>query len=320
MKIAIVVNDKRRTERRHELANKSLPPLWAEKWEQMCIVNSIEFKKFDSFNPDFIDNLLAYNADRTLWRSIGNTLMKFKDEAQRQLLDRTGLRIVPNWNTHYLYDHKIRQSYLFKLHRIPQPETKVFFNEPYALDYIEKAEYPFVIKSDGGAGGKSFRFIEDKKQALTMVDAVFHQKGKWTGREYESHILYAQEYIPAPGIWRVWMFKDKLGVAHFVKNAPGTKRASGHGEIIYLPIPSGLFNMTSKINRGMRWDWSMYDMIWSKKHNKWLVLEITDTISDRDWKKRKFAYYREDDEWIPKEESILPPEYIFNLFVLEEMS
>ncbi len=316
MKIAIVVNDKRRTIRCPE---EKRPFLWAEKWVEMCKANSITYRKFDSFDPDFIDKLIAYNPDRTLWRSIGNTLMKFKDEGQRQLLDIAGLRVVPNWNTHYLYDHKIRQTYLFQLTGIPHPETKIFFNESYALKYIDKTEYPFVVKADGGAGGKSFRFIENKEQALDLIYEIFRKRGKWTGREYESSILYAQEYIPAPGVWRIWMFLDKVAVGMFVNNAVGTLKASGAGKMSYPPVPKELLNMTMKINRGLRLDWYMYDIIWSKKHKKYLILEITDTVDDRDRKNRKETIYRIENDWIVRPGKLMPPEIIFNLFVLEDM-
>jgi len=316
MNLAIIQNDKRRTETCPK-GKKAF--LWAEKWREMAIDNSFEYRMFDSFDPDFLDKLIAYNPVRILWRSIGSCLMKFKDEGQRKLLDISGLRVVPNWNTHYLYDHKIRQSYLFKLRGIPHPETKVFFNESYALEYIDEAVYPFVVKSDGGAGGKSFRFVENKEQALDLVHEIFRKRGKWTGREYETCIFYAQEYIPAPGVWRIWMFKDTVAVGHFVNNAEGTLKASGRGHITYPEVPVELFKMTEKINNDLQLDWCMYDLIWSKKHKKYLVLEITDTIVDRDRENRTTTYYRKNGEWIPKKEKESAPETIFKLFVLEDL-
>lgn len=316
MKIAIVQNDKRRT---NKCPKEKKPFLWAEKWKELSIDNGFEYRMFDSFDPNFIDKLLDYNPWRALWRSIGDPLMKFKDEGQRQLLDIAGLRVVPNWKTHYLYDHKIRQSYLFKLRDIPHPETKVFFNEPYALEYINEAMYPFVVKADGGAGGKSFQLIENKEQALDLVCEIFQRKGKWTGREYESCIFYTQEYIPAPGVWRIWMFKDKVATGHFVNNAEGTLKASGRGRISYPEFPIELFKMTMEINNSLQLDWCMYDIIWSKKHKKFLILEITDTIVDRDRENRTTTYYRKEEEWIPEEKIESPPETIFNLFVLEEV-
>ena len=293
---------------------------WSEDWKELCDANSIEFREFDSYDPDFIDKLLAYNPGRTLWRSVNSALMKFKDEAQRELLDKTDLRIIPNWRTHYLYDHKIRQSYLFKFRSIPHPRTKIFFSETHALNYIEKAEYPFVVKADSGAGSKSFRFIEDKEQARKIVTDIFHRKGKWSGREYENHVFYTQEYIPAPGIWRIWMFQDRVAVGLYIENRLGRRTASGGGRIVYRTVPSELFDMTMKINQRMGWDWSMYDIIWSEKYEKRLILEITDTVSDRGREKRKLTYYRKEDKWFAKEGNPSPQEIIFNLFILRGMT
>lgn len=293
-------------------------PDWSEGWKKLCITNSIEFEEFDSYDPDFIDKLLAYNPYRTLWRSGNGPREKFKDEAQRQILDKTNLRIVSNWRTHWVYDHKIRQSYLFKLHNIPHPKTRIFFKESYALEYIKKADYPFVLKADGGAGSKSFRFIEDKEQARERIDQIFHKKGKWTGREYENHVFYAQEYIPAPGIWRISMFKNKLAYGYFNENKVGTITASGRGHMTSAIVPLELFDTAMKINHRMGWDWQMYDIIWSEKHKKYLVLEITDTCSARGRTKWMLTHYKENDTWVPKKEVPIPLEIIFKLFVMED--
>ncbi|MCK4827787.1 hypothetical protein KA005_69305 [bacterium] len=293
-------------------------PGWNEDWKNLCIASSIEYKSFDSFDPDFIDDLLAYNPDRVLWRSGNIPYKKIKDEMQRQFLDKTELRVVPDWKTHYLYDHKIRQTYLFNLHGIPHPETKVFFNEAYALEYIEKAEYPFITKTDGGAGGKSFRFIETKEQALVRVREAFGGSGRITGREHEKHILYIQEYIPASSIWRVCMFKNKIAFGFIQKTREETKVASYRNEKVYPPVPTELLDMTQKINYGMNWDWMFYDLIWSKKYGRYLVLEVTDTCDAGSPAGRSLTYYRENNEWVAKQETPPPPEIIFKLFVLED--
>lgn len=294
-------------------------PGWNEDWKNLCIVNSIEYKAFDSFDPDFIDDLLVYNPDKVLWRSGNVPYKKIKDEMQRQFLDKTELRVVPNWQTHYLYDHKIRQTYLFNLHEIPHPETQVFFNEKYALEYIERAKYPFVIKADGGSGGRSFRFIETKEQALVRVNEAFRGRGRITGREHEKHILYIQEYIPAPSMWRICMFKNKIGYGFVQKTTPGIKVASYRSERVYPPVPTELLDMAQKINYGMNWDWMFYDMIWSEKYDRYLVLEITDTCNISGPAGRNLTYYRENDEWVAKKENSPSQEIIFELFVMEDL-
>lgn len=295
-----------------------IEPGWDTDWVNLCITSSIEHKRFDSFDPDFIDDLLAYDPNRVLWRSVNIPHKKIKDEMQRQFLDKTELRVVPNWKTHYLYDHKIRQTYLFNLYGIPHPETKIFFNEAYALEYIEKAKYPFVVKADGGAGSKSFRFIETKDQALVRIKEAFGGSGRITGREHEKNILYVQEYIPASGIWRICMFKNKIAYSFYQANRPGTKVASNQNIVSFPTTPIELLDMAQSINYGMDWDWAFYDMIWSKKYGRYLVLEITDTCGPVWSVKRKLTYYRENDEWMAKHENSSPQEIIFKLFVLED--
>ena len=297
-----------------------LEPRSSVDWKKLCEANKLEYREFDSYDPRFIDELLEYNPQRTLWRSGNSPPKKFKDEAQRQFLDRAGLRIVPNWKTHYLYDHKIRQSYLFRYHNIPHPKTWIFFKESYASDFVENAEYPFVVKADSGAGSKSFVFVGSKEKARELVHGTFKKKGKWAGREYESKVLYVQEYIPIKGVWRIGMFKDNVAYGYFAKVKPGTKKASGQGLIDYTAlVPQEVFSMAMRINRRMGWDWMLYDIIWSTKYKKYLILEITDTCGHHGNSERKLTHYRKGDVWIPKEERTPIQELVFRLFVLEDM-
>ena len=186
------------------------------------------------------------------------------------------------------------------------------------MKYIKKAVYPFVVKADAGAGSLSFRMVMDKWEAEEMVERIFDKEGKWTGREYENAVLYAQEYIPATGIWRVCMFKDQIAYGFYQENKPGTLKASNQGFTIYNNVPEELLELTRKINARLGWDWSMYDLIWSEKRGRWLVLEITDTSGPLGPAGRKLTYYRERKRWISRKECLSPAEIIFNLFVLEE--
>jgi len=203
------------------------------------------------------------------------------------------------------------------LFNIPHPETKAFFSESHALKYIEKAEYPFVIKADGGAGGRSFRFIETKEQALRRINDAFQGEGRSTGREHEKNILYIQEYIPAPEIWRIGIFKNKVAFGFIQKTNPETRVASWRDIRTYPPVPTELLDMALNINLRMKWNWMMFDLIWSEKHKRYLVIEITDTCDAGSPAGRNLTYYREKYEWVPREEAPPPQEIVFRLFILE---
>ena len=290
---------------------------WADTWKALAEKNSIEYREFDSNIDAFLDSVIAYNPNKILWRSGNFVISKFKDEAYRLLLDKTKIQVVSNWNTHWLFDHKIRQTCLFKLHNIPHPETHIYFTEKEAMDSLKTVEYPFVIKADGGAGSKSIRFVEDKETGMDIIGNAFRRQGKWTGHEYENHVIYAQEYLPIKYIWRVSIFKNKLawGVKQSVK--PGTIKASNQGLYEFPPVPNVLLNLVLRIGKKLKWDWGMCDFAWNEKHKQWQILEVCDTCG-RPHMKRELTYYKMGSKWISKKENTSAQELIFRLFVLEE--
>jgi len=292
-------------------------PLWSEEWKALAEKHSIEYEEFDSLDFNFLDRILAYDPDRVLWRSGNSPIKKFKDETQRLFLDKTKLRVVSDWNTHWLYDHKIRQTCLFKLHNIPHPETHIYFTEKQAMDSLKTVEYPFVIKADAGAGSTSFCFVEDKAEAINIIQGAFHRQGKWTGREYESCVIYAQEYLPIEHVWRVAIFKNKIAWGYKALFKPGTIKASGQGIHDFGNVPTVLLNLILKISKKLRWDWGMCDFVWNERRKEWQLLEVTDTCGQAHTN-REYTYYRTGSKWTRKKENTSVQEIVFNLFVLED--
>lgn len=292
--------------------------LWYETWVSLSEQLDIEYQVFDSFDVDFIDKLVEYKPTHVLWRSGNSPRLKFKDETQRQILDQFKFRVIPNWKTHWVYDHKIRQTYLFKKHKIPVPETHIFFDEKKAMDFTKEIEYPFVIKADGGAASKSIRFIEDRETAVDIIRNTFRKKGKWTGREYEHHVTYMQEYIPVSFVWRVCIIKSNIIWGYKVMVKPGTIKASGQGIREFASLPESVIKFAEKLNRKLRFDWGMFDFVWSKKHKKYLVLEVCDTCG-ASHKNRKLTYYKDKTKWVSEEDNSSIEELVYRYFVLVDI-
>lgn len=64
------------------------------------------------------------------------------------------------------------------MHRrnIPTAVYKVFDNAPQALVFLEKAQFPLVIKADGVAAGKGVYICADPLQAKTAIDEIMVKK------------------------------------------------------------------------------------------------------------------------------------------------
>jgi len=293
--------------------------VWAVYWEQACKDKKLDYKKFNSRDPDFMSQILKYQPDRVLWRSGNSPRNKIKDEPQRYLLEQNGLRIVPNWKTHWPYDHKVRETYLFNLHKIPHHKTTIFWQEEDAREYVKKAEYPFVIKADGGAGSKSFKFIESKKQAKKMIEQSFQGPGCFTGRGREKYILYTQEYVKIDFVWRVIVMKDEIGMGYKANFRPGTLKASGQGFLTHVLPPRKLFTMARNINIKLGFDWMAYDIVWNDKAKEYQVLEMCDTVGQTGHGGRSETLYYRSGRWYARKETKKIQEYVFKLFVLDEM-
>ena len=291
---------------------------WSKIWTNQCIENNIDYKVFNSDLELFMTDIVEYKPDITLWRSSHKPETKVKDVFQRYTLEKVaGLEIIPNWTMRYLYDNKVMQTYLFQMNNIPHPETHIFYDMKDAELYLERCKYPLVVKANAGAGSKSFRFCEDYLGAMAQLKENFTTGLIYSNRDYrERGLFYVQEYVKAPGIWRIVMIKDKVGYSFYQSNRPGTLIASSQGFDSYPPTPIELLNMTANINNDMGWDYMMYDFIYKESTNEWLILELTDTCGYGHSSKRTVTHYNKGGKWIEKQENTPPAGLIFNELIL----
>jgi glutathione synthase/RimK-type ligase-like ATP-grasp enzyme len=241
---------------------------------------------------------------------------KEKDNMQRQFLEGYGLKLVPDWNVHRFYDNKVLQTYTYQSENIPHPETHIFYSQLEAGDYLQKLKtYPIVIKANAGAGSKSTRFCNNFIEAITQLRECFDIGLEYQIGKREKGFFYCQEYIKAPGIFRIVMIGDDIAYSFYQSNKPGTLIASSQGYDSYPDTPPELLALCRHINYKMNWQYMMYDLIWSEEKNQWFILEVTDTCGQGHSAKRKYTHYFENGKWIDREENTSPQELIFNSII-----
>lgn len=100
------------------------------------------------------------------------------------LLEEKGFRVFgPRKNAAIIEASKAFSKYLMKKYNIPTADYEEFCDYDKALDYINKAKYPLVIKADGLALGKGVVICQDKQEGQKalldmMVDKKFSEAGK----------------------------------------------------------------------------------------------------------------------------------------------
>jgi len=88
-----------------------------------------------------------------------------------------GLKIFgPTKTATEIESSKVFSKYMMKKYHIPTADYRTFTDHKEALAYIEKKEFPLVLKADGLAAGKGVFIIHNLKEAETALDSVMHQK------------------------------------------------------------------------------------------------------------------------------------------------
>ena len=78
----------------------------------------------------------------------------------------------PNKNASQLEGSKIFTKELCKKYKIPTASFGVFKNFKEASNFLEKCNYPIVVKADGLASGKGVYICEKKDQSVTAVEEI----------------------------------------------------------------------------------------------------------------------------------------------------
>jgi glutathione synthase/RimK-type ligase-like ATP-grasp enzyme len=83
------------------------------------------------------------------------------------------IKCFPNMQSSWIYDDKIRQYYLLKLHGFPVIDSWVFYDKNSALKFVEQSDYPLVFKLISGAGSRMVRLVRKKSTAKKYVLLMF---------------------------------------------------------------------------------------------------------------------------------------------------
>ncbi len=93
------------------------------------------------------------------------------------LFNERGLKIFgPNKKAARIEGSKVFAKSILKKYRIPTAEYEVFMDPEEALEYLDEAHYPLVIKAEGLARGKGVVIATRKKEAFAAVDKIMDDR------------------------------------------------------------------------------------------------------------------------------------------------
>ncbi len=254
---------------------KELDPL-VESYEQACKSLSVDYVILDLLAEDWIENIRNAKIDGLLIRAKGNfqehkTLF---DERLRIINYDLRIPIYPSYNELFLYENKRMYAYWLQAHWFPYPSTHVFYNKSEAKQFIRKAKFPLVFKTNGGASSSGVSIIKSKRKALYYINRIFginpyFSLGKipWTRKwkipipkigMAQKHYAIIQDYISIKWEWRI----IKIGDSYFghQKLLKGNF-ASGSDRVGWIEPPKELLYMIKNVCEAGQFDSMAMDVL-----------------------------------------------------------
>ena len=150
-----------------------------QKWANALQNRGIDYSLVDLEKYNWSENITAKKYDFIIVVPHGSISYKKQMFDERIYIIKyvLNLPIYPSFEELIVYENKRMLSYWLKALNVPHPRTDVFYSYNEAKDFLFKAKYPIVAKSNIGAAASGVHIARDKKQALNLLDKTFKGKG-----------------------------------------------------------------------------------------------------------------------------------------------
>ncbi len=186
--------------------------------------------------------------------------------------------IYPNYDSLMLYENKRYCTAWLTNHGYQTPKTWVLANKYETLDFLNKTQYPVVIKASIGAGGSAVQIVKSRFRAKMIAWQVFGLNrfitfGYVSWHKYKKaripfwfpmigsalkHYMIVQEYIPIKWEWRV----VKIGESYFgLKKRLNGHYASGAGKTSWENPPLELLDLLREVCHKGQFDTMAMDVL-----------------------------------------------------------
>lgn len=150
------------------------PNTFSDRWIQYCRENEINHNVVNCYDSDILNKLRG--ADLLLWHwHIWEPVSILIAPEILVAAEYMGITTWPDRATCQHYNDKIIQKYLLEAIDAPLAPSHVFYNLRDALDWIEKTDFPKVLKLRCGRQSQNVKLIPNKKEAVRLSKVAFRE-------------------------------------------------------------------------------------------------------------------------------------------------
>jgi glutathione synthase/RimK-type ligase-like ATP-grasp enzyme len=156
----------------YSLAIHDRPGSFSDRWAERAAELGVEHELVDCLGTRIIADLRRHDALLWHWTHTDPADLLVARSIIRSA-EELGLLVFPSTATCWSFDDKIAQKYQLEALGLPLAQTDCFYSEEAALAWIDRADFPRVMKLRGGAGSTNVRLVRSRREARRMARQAF---------------------------------------------------------------------------------------------------------------------------------------------------
>ena len=249
-------------------------PYWT-KYRNFLVENQIDYEIYDIHRSDW--RRRAAQFDLVVWRPMG--FPSELDECRRKfyVLERhMGKVCYPCLDEALLYEDKILQYELLRLHDIPVIDTFVSHSREETVAGLSRWRYPAVWKIAAGSGSYGVELVPDRRTAERWVRRAFSFSGRrsyWPYMGQKDYVLVQPLVLNEGFDLRVLVVGD-VAVGYYRQVPEGDFRASGMGLVDKVVLPTDAVKLARRAAQALDSPCLAVDML-RDTAGELLVIEVS---------------------------------------------
>ena len=149
-------------------------PSYSENFRKILSVNGIPYKVLDPNSSSLLDDLKE--CSHLLFRhSQGDTDLRIYETIFTIAHKMYGIKCMPDFESFWQYEDKIKEYYLLKCHGFPIVDSHVFWNIENADAFLNETQFPIVAKLAKGAASSNVVIIKTREEGKAINRQVFYK-------------------------------------------------------------------------------------------------------------------------------------------------
>ena len=149
---------------------------FSDRWITYCKDNNITYIIVDCFSTTIIETLLSEKITHLMWHfHHASTNDIVVSNYVLNSIEKTDVKVFPNWNTRWHFDDKVAQKYLMEVLELPFAKSYVFYDKEVAKKHIKTFNFPIVSKLKRGAGSTNVKLLYSIEEAYNQVNLMFEK-------------------------------------------------------------------------------------------------------------------------------------------------